>query len=69
MTVTSEWFKELLDDVAVDLAPAEHAVLQHQQTLFQQDDVGRLTRDVGRRIKMPTSAARGAGAALMPSPK
>ena len=32
------------------LRPFEHAVLEHQQALFQQDDVRRLLRDIRRRV-------------------
>ena len=38
---------DVLDDVAKGHAPFDHALLQHHQVFFQQDDVGRLLGDVG----------------------
>ena len=41
---------DVLEDVGEDLSPFQDPFLQHQQALFQQDDVGRLLGDVDRRV-------------------
>ena len=60
---------DVLDDVAEHAAALQHALLQNQQAVFQQDDVGRFLGDIDRAVdRDPTSAAFRAGASLMPSP-
>src|SRR5579871_623353 len=41
---------DVFDDVAEHLAAFQHAFLQHQEVLLQQDDVGGLLGDVHRRV-------------------
>ena len=61
---------DVLDDVAEDLAALDDAVLEHEEALLQQDDVGGLLGHVHCGVHGDAHVGRVfiAGASLMPSP-
>ena len=61
---------DIFDDIAEHLAAFDDALLEHQQVLVEQDDVGGLFGDVDRRIDgYADVGSLSAGLSLTPSPR